>query len=569
MLSAFGIPGRGFRQAAAARIILAMTDQEHREREHFFGAAKVIASVTLLSRVLGLVRDIAITSLGAQRMTSAFRLAFQIPNLFRRLFGEGALSAAFVPVFSEKLETDGISAARKLLGNALGLLAALLAVLVILIEVGLLAWRMWAGSGEDLDLLLVLTAIMMPFTLTICLLALGSAALNCRGRFFFPAFAPVLLNIFIIVAAWGVSPWLAGSLQGRLWIIATAVPLAGVVQLAGVWVLLRRAGLPVRLELRPIQPGVRAIVRLAGPMLVGLGFIQLSELIYSLIAWVLAATADAPTLHLLWWSVTKPLQEGALVRIEVARRLYQFPMGVLAISLGVAVFPLLSRYASRSDMPNFRSSVSRAVRLAFMEGLAAGTGLFVLAGPITRMLFEHGRFTTADALQAAHILRFYAAGIWAICTYQIVARAFFALKDTITPLKVACASMVMGLAVVLATIWLPGVGAGAFGLGTIASAGVNTAVLLAILWKRVGELARRELLVSMARSAAASVAMAGALVGLLGVLHGRPPWLVVLATVPAGVATFLLAAWVLRMPEIGELVGAMRRRQAHDDQPQA
>ncbi|MFP4139850.1 MAG: murein biosynthesis integral membrane protein MurJ [Phycisphaerae bacterium] len=537
------------------------TDQQN-EREHFFGAAKVVAATTILSRVLGLVRDIAINSLGAYRTTSAFRLAFQIPNLFRRLFGEGALSAAFVPVFSESLE-DSDDRARALLGNALALLTAFLSALLVLVAMGLTCWALLTDRSDH-QLLSTLTLIMLPFTLTVCTLALVSAALNCRGHFFFPAFAPVLLNIAIILAAWGVAPAISDEVVPRLYVIAAAVPIAGVIQLIGALSMLRRMGLRCRLRLRPVLGGSRRVVRLAGPMLIGLGFLQLSELLYSALAYALAATDTHPTLQLGPWSIAKPLQEGALVRIDAARRLYQFPMGVLAISLGVAVFPLLSRYASRGDMPNLRSSFNRALRLALMEGLAAGAGLFLLAEPITRLLFEHGRFTAADAASSAHVLRFYAVGVWAICTYQISARGFYALQDTITPLKVACGVMLVGLAAVLGTMWIPAIAAGAFGVGTVVSAALNTVLLVWLLRRRLGRLGGRQLALSATRSLVATAVMAGVLLAVRHALAGQSPGIIVAAAVPAGAVAFLLAARLLGMPELGELLqGALK----HEDKP--
>jgi len=200
---------------------------QHAERERFFGATRVVAGLTMLSRVFGMVRDMAITSLGASRMTSAFVLAFKIPNLFRRLFGEGALSAAFVPVFSETDETGGFEKARRLFANALGLLAVTTSAIVVAIWLALLVWGGVFPGQPDRQLLLRLLGLMLPFTVTTCLLALGSAALNCKGRFAYPAFAPVLLNIFVILAAWAAAPMWRQRTETQLTVIAASVTAAG------------------------------------------------------------------------------------------------------------------------------------------------------------------------------------------------------------------------------------------------------------------------------------------------------------------------------------------------------
>jgi putative peptidoglycan lipid II flippase len=228
---------------------------------------------------------------------------------------------------------------------------------------------------------------------------------------------------------------------------------------------------------------------------------------------------------------------------------------VLATSLGVAVFPLLSRYAARGDVPALRDSLNRALRLAFMEGLATGVGLLVLAEPIMRLIFVRGRFTPEDAARAADILRMYVLGMWAFCGYQVVTRAFYALKDPKTPMKVSCAMAGLYMLVVLTLVWVPGLGPRAFGLAAALTFSLNVLLLAVILRRRLGRLGGRKLAVSAARSAVACAAMAGAVLGLKRLLAGQANWLVVAACVPAGAGVFLGAARLLRCPELAELRG--------------
>ncbi|MCY2930265.1 MAG: murein biosynthesis integral membrane protein MurJ [Planctomycetota bacterium] len=543
-----------------------MDSKEHQEREKFFGAAKLMAVLTLASRILGMVRDMAITSLGANRMTSAFVLAFKVPNLFRRLFGEGALSAAFVPVFTETAETVGHDAARKLFANALGWLSVLMGVLMVLGGVVLWAWgRFFPGEPErHLPLVLSLTAVMLPFMVTICLLALGSAALNCKGHFGYPALAPLILNVFIIGATWGVAPHVGGGPAGGLFAIAASVTVAGVVQLGGIFWLLRRGGFSLRPTLRPVEPGIRQILAMMAPVVLGLGLLQICELFNDVLAWTLSGTKDSMTIRLFGLSFQAPLGEGVLVRVNAAQRLYQFPMGVLAMSLGVAVLPLLSRYAARGDLPNLRDALNRALRLAAMEGLAAGTALLVMAQPVTRLIYAHGHFTLADADNSAFILQMYVLGLIAYCTQTILLRAFYATKDLMTPLKISCALVGLGPLLVLSLVWIPALGPGAFGLAMTVTALANVAVLAVILRRRLGRLGGRQLARSLARSLAACGAMAGALVLIRLALAGRPDWLVVLVAVPAGAAVFFAAVFALRCPELGELFGKRRATEPPD-----
>jgi putative peptidoglycan lipid II flippase len=543
----------------------------HREREHFFGAAKVVAGMTLLSRVAGMLRASAIASLGALASTDAFSFAWGIPNLFRRLFAEGALSSAFVPVFTQISEEadGGIDKGNRLLSNSMGILAVFLLGLMAVLQVGLGLWgALWPGAS-DRQLLITLAVIMLPFMVTICLLALASAALNCRGHFVYPAATPIILNGVIILGVWLFAPLWSGDLAGQLKVVAVSVSAAGVIQLAGVAWFLKRKGFSLRPHLRPVESGIRPMLRLMGPMLIPLGFLQLTELMERGIAWVLRAEPGSMNLEFLGWVLPKPLHEGVLQRLDAARYLYQFPMGVLAISVGVAVFPLLSRYAARADMPNFRDSLNRALRLTFMEGLATGAGLFLLAEPISSVLYRHGRFTAEDVRQTAGILQVYVLGMWAFCSYQIFVRSFYALKDNKTPLKVSCVLAPLDLLLVATLIWIPGLGAKAFGVATVTTISINAIVLAVLLRRRLGLFGGRKLLRSVGRSLAACAAMAGAVWALEWVLAGQCPWLairpqpawmVVAVCVPAGGAVFFAAVAALRAPELGELFGALRRK---------
>jgi putative peptidoglycan lipid II flippase len=527
---------------------------ERREREQFFGAAKLIAALTVGSRVLGLVRDMAITSLGANIVTDSFVLAFRVPNFFRRLFGEGALSGAFVPVFSDVYAKDGPQAAGRLFANAFGLLAAFLILLMAVIQIGLLIWRCLAPGQPDLQYLLMLAVIMLPFMVTICLLALGGSALNCRGYFWFPALAPMILNVFMIAAAWWVGPKVSDQNWVQFLILSISVTLAGIFQLGCLLAVLKRHGLPIRPRLFPAEPGIKAMLTLLVPTVLGLGFPQLSQLLEGVIIKVFSGPG-------------MPLPLGSQTRIYAASQLYQLPMGVLAISLGVAVFPLLSRYALRGDKPNFRQAVNRAIRISFMEGVASGVGLLVLAEPIIRLIYQRGKFTGVDAQEAAGILAVYVLGMWAYCSYQIFLKAFYSLKETKSPLKIVAVMAVLDLGLVLGLIWVPGLGARAFGVATVASMSFNVICLAVMLRRRVGLLGGRQIAASALRSLTAAGFMAAVVLALRywllpGVAGVSPAdvasWKVVAVCVPVGAAAFLAAAAALRMPELRELLGRER-----------
>ena len=532
--------------------------QAHHEREHFFNAAKVVAGITLISRIFGLFRDMGVTSLGANRSTDAYGLAFQIPNLFRRLFGEGALASAFVPVFTETAEKSGLEKASRLLANAMALLAVFLLVIMIVVEAEFLIFAILPGPA-DRKLLMTLATIMFPYMVTVCMLALGSAALNCRGQFAFPAAAPIIFNIVGIIAAWWVTPFLKGNLTGQLVIVAISVIVAGIIQLIAVLWLLRKSGFSLRLRLTPFEPGIKPIIKMLIPVLLGLGFLQISELIATLISWNLTATAAAPDISVFGWVLHKPLTPGVITRVNAARALYQFPMGVLAISLGVAVFPLLTRYAARNDFANLKESINRALRLALMEGIASGVGMYILAGPIVKVIYARRNFSPDDAAQAAFILQMYVLGMWSYCGYQILTRSFYSLKDTTTPLKVSCGLVVVNLLMLITMIWIPSLGAGAFGLSTSLTFAINACVLIYLLRKRLGLMGGRKIFVSVIRSTIASIAMAAVVYLMMWYMEGVYDWIIVVTCVPAGGLVFFGVIWLLGAPEIAELLERPRR----------
>ncbi|MFZ0034087.1 MAG: murein biosynthesis integral membrane protein MurJ [Sedimentisphaerales bacterium] len=530
---------------------------EHIEREHFFSSAKTVAVITLVSRVFGMLRDMAITSLGANRLTDAYGLAFQIPNLFRRLFGEGALTSAFVPVFTETSEKSGFEKACKLLSNALAILAVFLTAVMLLVEIIFLITALLPGP-DDRKLLMVLASIMLPYMVTVCLLAMGSAALNCRGHFAYPAAAPIILNIFGIAAAWWVAPILRKELSDRLIIVAISVTSAGVVQLAAVLWLLSKSGFSLKLRLKPVEAGIRPMMRLLAPVLLGLGFLQISELLATIISWNLTAVSAHPTINIFGWVLHRPLTEGVIVRVNAARALYQFPMGVLAIPVGVAVFPLLTRYAARGDIRNLRDSINRALRLALMDGIATGVGMFILAEPIVKLIYTRRNFTAADAAQSAFILKMYVIGMAAYCSYQILTRAFYSFKDTVTPLKISCWLVVANLAMLVPMLWMPSLGAGGFGLSTTITFTLNAVILMYLLRKRLGRFGGRKILISVARTVAGCAVMAGVVYLLRYQLGAVRNWIVVTVCIPAGAISFFAVVWLLGAPELGELMGGIK-----------
>lgn len=547
----------------------------------FLGSAKVIALCTLLSRITGLARDIFMNrAFGQGWVKDAFDYGFQIPNLFRRLFGEGALAAVFVPVFTEVLDKKGRPAAWLLLGRVAGLLTLVLTLLVILVEATILV--LWLVlPGEPMRLLQMgLTALMMPFMVSVCLLALFSAILNCIHHFSVPALLPIVLNLMQIVGIELIGPMLAGpdQLERRIFGPALTILATGLLQIAIILPVLRRHGVTFRMSLDYSDPEVKRITRSFIPIMLGQSILLFNVFLDAQICTFLTrGPQDPPTQTTFGYTWHYPLTEGALATVTNAQRLYQFPLGVLAISLATAAFPMFSLYASRGQMDGLREGVARSLRIAVYEGLPAGLMLILLAEPIIALLFERGRFDADDTARAARVLKFYGIGIAAFCMQQIVLRVFYSLKDTLTPMWIACGLAVVNEAINLSLVWNEYLREAVFGLSTSVTATINVAIAFWILRNRLGgRMGATKILKGFLLTAVCTaVAGVAAYVVLQFVMPATEQWmsssgwvrfsakaLRVAGPLSAAIVAFLVASWALRMEELGWIFRSRKKTPA-------
>lgn len=452
-----------------------------------------MAGCTLLSRVLGLVREIlAARIFGLGWIWDAFAMAFQIPNLFRRLFGEGALSAAFVPVFAEHLQTGREAESRRLMGGVLGVLAAGLGAVAAfgiaasVLLPGVLAGRLDPENARWFDLFFSLLAILLPFLPLICVVAILTAILNVHKHFTMPALAAAVLNV-VWVAAFLVLPhYLHGDealVRGLCWAIVLGGVLELLIQIPPL--VSRRVRIEWNLDWR--QPGMRQVGRLMGPTVFGLAVVQFNLLLDSVIA-----QACVPG-------------DGAVSALYYANRLLQFPLALIGTAMGTVAFPFFADHAARKDEPGLAREVTRSLGLVLAIGLPATVGLAVLAEPICALLFQGDRFTPADSTRAGTALLYYASGVWAFCGLQIVTRAFYALQDTATPMRVGMWTVGLNLALNLTLVaWMREAG---IALGTTITAAVNLFLLVRLLRRRMPSWRLGPMRVGLAGMVAASWAM--------------------------------------------------------------
>lgn len=536
----------------------------------FLGSAKLIAVCTLLSRITGLARDIVLNrAFGQGWVQDAFNYGFQVPNLFRRLFGEGALSAVFVPVFTEVLDRQGRPAAWTLLGRVAGLMTLVLSIIVVVVELAILVLWFVLKSEPMRELQMSLTALMLPFMISVCMLALFSAILNCIHHFTVPALLPIVLNLMQIVGVELLGPMLGGPdrLDRRIFGPAIAVLVTGVLQIFIILPVLRKHGVSFRMTRGWSDPDMKRITRSFIPIMLGQGILMFNVFLDAQICTYLTRGPDDPPMKTTFgYEWRYPLEAGALSAISNAQRLYQFPLGVLAISLATAAFPMFSLYASRGQMDGLRDGVGRSLRIAVFEGLPSGLMLILLAEPIIALLFERGRFGPDETDRAAWVLKWYGIGIAAFCMQQIVLRVFYSLKDTMTPMWIACGLAVVNEAINLSLVWNINLREAVFGLSTSVTATINVAIAFWILRKRMGgrmgatAIVKGMIQTAVCTAAAGVVAYFGlralipATEGMMaaqGVVRFGAKAIRVFVPLGGAMAVYFAISWALRMEELG------------------
>ena len=507
---------------------------------------RITSACTLLSRVLGMVRDVATASLfglGSGGVMDAFAVAFRIPNAFRRLFGEGALSAAFLPVFASRLEREGPRAAWQLASALAVLLTAVLLVLVVLGEgVCWLAWRRWGDEGS-VRLLLGLTAVMLPYVIFICVAAQLMAMLHALGHFTMPALAPVVLNVMWITAVCAVAPTVTSVAARQAYVLAWFVLSSGALQLAVLVPGLVRRGFRLEWAWARTRGDLVVIGRSMLPVALGLGIVQLNTLADSFIAWGLTRPEQGPAVFdLLGRSISYPLEAGAAASIYFGERLYQFPLGIFGVALGTVLYPLLARHAAQENWDGIRRDVSMAMRLVLVIGLPASVGLVIVARPLTDLLFLRGAFTEHDAIRTARMIACFGSGVWAYCALQILVRGFYAIGDRTTPVKIGAGMVGLNLALNLTLVWW--IAEAGLGISTSVCAALQSGLMLWLLASRIEGLDWSGMGRVAWRSAAATGMMALVCVGAIAVGPAGESTAIRAARVALPVLSGTLAYWV-------------------------
>ncbi|PRY25557.1 putative peptidoglycan lipid II flippase [Aliiruegeria haliotis] len=496
---------------------------------------------TLMSRILGFVRDIVFAAkLGDGPVAEAFLIAFSLPNMFRRFFAEGAFNMAFVPMFSKKLETG--EDPKTFANDAFSGLAGVLIILTLLAQAAMPWLVMAMASGfrgdERFDLAVDFGRIAFPYILFISLAALLSGVLNATGRFVAAAAAPVLLNIILVSAM--VMAEITGGDFGT-WLI-WGVPIAGIAQMMLVWTAAFRAGFRLVPRRPRLTPELKRLAKIAAPAMLAGGVVQINLLVGRQVA---------------------SYFEGAIQYLNLADRLYQLPLGVVAIAIGVVLLPDLSRRLAAGDTTGGQDALNRAAEFALLLTLPASVALVLIPEPIVSVLYQRGAFGEQAAARTAIVTAIYGAGLPAFVLQKVFQPLYFARHDTKTPFYYALVAMVLNAAIAIG---------GAIYFGFYAAAWATTLAgwaMVALLWagsRSMGEAAVLDARLKRraVRILAACAVMGACLLGTEAILgdvlyQDGIRYVALLLLVGVGIVSYFAAAQVLGATNLGEMHRSMRR----------
>ena len=520
------------------------------EKRNIARAAGILGSATMLSRILGMIRDMVVSRLfGAGLATDAFFAAFQIPNMLRRFFAEGALTAAFVPTFSSTLARRGDEKARELANTCFTLLTIIMACITLAgilfspIIVGLMFPGFKSEPGK-FELAILLNRLMFPYIFFISLVALCMGILNTLRHFFTPAISTVFLNISMILAA----ICLRGYFEAPITALAVGVLIGGCIQLIMQLPVLWSKGFAIKPDFHFNTPEVRTIALLMLPSVFGVGVYYLNITVSAILASL--------------------LPQGSVSYLYYAQRLFEFPQGIFTASVAQAVLPSMSRQAADGDIEGMKTSLSFGVRLMLFITIPSMAGLMVCSTPIFSLIFMGCAFNYETVVNSASALMYYSLGLSFVALTRVLAPVFYALKDTKTPVYTALITFIINVCLSLAL--MGPLKHGGLALATTLSAFCNMLMLLWLLRRKIGSFNGKSIILTALKSSAASIPMAVSVWYSCSFIdwsqagHKMLKGSVLGGSIICGSALYVLVVKLLRSEEALEALSLLRRKLKRD-----
>jgi len=523
-----------------------MEQAKNSENAKVAKAAGIVGISTMASRIFGFIRDMVVAAFfGAGLATDAFFVAFRIPNLLRRLIGEGSLTVSFVPVFTDYLNKKSKEEALELANIAFTLLSiilvivSLLGVLFSLLIVALIAPG-FIKTPEQFSLAVFLNRLMFPYIFFMSLVALCMGILNSFRHFAAPALSPVILNISMIIAALTLRNFFAEPVTA----LAVGVMIGGILQLAMQWPFLVKYGLKIKFKFNLRHPGIKQIAVLMLPAAFGAAIYQINVFVGTILASL--------------------LPKGSVSYLYFADRIMELPLGVFAFAIGTATLPSLSEHASKGNIDELKSTISFSLRLMLFLTIPAMVALMALNLPIISVLFQRGAFDVNAAILTAQALFCYALGLWAFATIRVIVAAFYSLQDSKWPMKAAIITLIVNVVASIALMF-PLKHNGLALANSLASM-VNVIILSIVLKKKIGAFLDRSFYISTIKIIISSLVMWGSILlvdfvipwNTNGQTKARLTYLIV--AVMTGAIIYFACAYLLKSPEIHSIVGKMKRR---------
>jgi putative peptidoglycan lipid II flippase len=497
---------------------------------------------TTISRMLGYIRDMLIANaFGAGMFADAFYAAFRIPNLFRRMLGEGSFSAAFIPVFSQYLHTKEKSEVQKMLSAVFTALFLLLIVIVILGMffspqlVKIIAWG-FTSDPEKMALTIELTRLMFPFIFFICLAAFLLAVLNTLYSFFLPALAPASLSfseIFYVLIFVPLIVYPQDQIKGLAIAVIAGGALHFLIQLPN----LKKLGYSLKFKINLKHPAIKKIVFLMIPSLIGLSVDQINAFVDNICA--------------------SFLDSGSITAMYYSNRVMQLPLAIFGLALASVSLPAMSKAAALKDMDSIKNSLDYSIRFSLFTLIPAAIGLMLIGFPIIRVLFERGRFDLTASLMTNSALFYYSLGLPAYAAAKLYANVFYSFQDTKTPVKTAAAAMFVH--VILCVLLMYRMGVGGLALATAASSYLNLFLLAYYLRKKIGRLGVKNILVSGGKTLISSI-LAGASAYFVSVNITSNIYIAVFLAIMSAIIVFLIMSKLLNSQELNACIAIIKRR---------
>lgn len=510
--------------------------------------------LTIVSRITGLLRDMAFAFFfGANELMDSWVIAFMIPNLARGLFGEGAASSSLIPVYSEELVKDRRSA-EQLASTVLSVVFVILAGVVLAGETIVWVWYFFFSPMSATALKLSLTGIMLPYMILICLEAIAGGVLNSHRHFALPAFAPIILNVVMVVSLYFGSWLFVSNLSAQAYFQACCVIIAGFMQFGSQLIPLKMMGVQVRPAWHIRSEAFKKVIMLMGPMVLGLVATQINTLMDKFIALLFSSSAEKGLSFIFFGrEIAYPMHAGAVSRIFYAQRLYQFPFGVFGISLATVVFPVMSADAARKDSAALCATIAKSIKGAIFVAFPATVGLILIRKPLISLLFEHGRFTVQDTILTASIVVCYTIGLTGFFMQQICAKAYYSTQDSHRPMRTTLLAVVLNFILNLILIWP--LGAAGLALATSICSYVQVAILLKGLADKFGRKIFDGVVNELVKTVVITLVMSVVAFFVLKVTGSMPQIIQLPTVVIATVFLYLAGAVILKVEMLSLITG--------------